>query len=320
VTPFHYYRLDATTRTASVALWAAVFFDAAGNELVADVYDSIEASPGWQATACCIRAHALAAQVRFRFRPQDQPLFIRTATVTEVSADAAATWIDAVAASLPPLHYTPPAERGLRLPKTTRTLREGGRLRLVMLGDSICNDTSNSLFELLLRRACPKAQVEVVTSVHGGAGCRFYRESSRVRDYVLRFAPDLVIVAGISHGYDVAAFGDVLRQIRTASPCDLLVLTGAIAPERTCREGHLKASAQPGGLGPETVDDFPARLRQLAEAEGAEFLDFREAWDQYLSQSPRPGEWFRRDAIHGNTRGKQVAGRILARFLSPCRS
>ena len=38
------------------------------------------------------------------------------------------------------------------LPKTMKTLQQGGNLRIVILGDSICNDTSNSLYETLLKR------------------------------------------------------------------------------------------------------------------------------------------------------------------------
>jgi hypothetical protein len=51
--------------------------------------------------------------------------------------------------------------------------------------------------------------------------------------------------------------------------------------------------------------------------EHVEFLDMRSEWNEYVLRSPRPIEWFLRDPIHGNSRGKQVVGRILFRYFEP---
>ena len=42
---------------------------------------------------------------------------------------------------MPPVQYSPPVERWEKLPKTRQLLTDGGTLRVVMLGDSIVNDT-----------------------------------------------------------------------------------------------------------------------------------------------------------------------------------
>ena len=105
-----------------------------------------------------------------------------------------------------------------------------GPLRVAMLGDSICNDTSNSLYETLLARIYPKAKLEIVTSVRGGTGCWYYKDEGRVKPYVLDYKPDLVMIAGISHGFDVESIRSVIRQIRQGSNCEILVMSGAIAP------------------------------------------------------------------------------------------
>jgi hypothetical protein len=117
-------------------------------------------------------------------------------------ADAVAAWADAVYATLPPLDYAPPPDRHRYLPRTMAALAAGETVRVVVLGDSIANDLSHSLFEVLVARAWPGARLEVVTSVRSGTGCEWYREEDRLRDYVLRHGPDLVLVAGISHGCD----------------------------------------------------------------------------------------------------------------------
>jgi hypothetical protein len=315
--PFHYYRIRFDSKTSRQAYWAAAFFDEKGQELVADVYDGIDASPNWQYSTFCFRAHALAKQLRIRFQPNGQPLFVRNILVEQVAASDVAAWADEVAAANPLLRYEAPATRCQRLPKTIRTLRQGGKLRIVMLGDSICNDTSNSLYETLLMRACPQANIDVVTSVRSGTGCQFYKDAPHVQEYVLRFSPDLVIIAGISHGYDAEAIRSVIRQIKKASPCEILVLTGAITPAEWYKQEYLKHVPLSEGL--ENVENFTARMRRMTDEENVELLDMRSAWDEYLLYSPRPCEWFRRDIIHGNSRGKQVVGRILFRYFEPRR-
>ena len=154
-----------------------------------------------------------------------------------------------------------------------KTLQQGGKLRIVMLGDSICNDTSNSLYETLLLRAYPKARIEVVTSVRGGTGCLFYKDPPNVQEHVLRFHPDLVIIAGISHGYDPEAIRSVIRQIKKASSSEILVLTGAIAPAEWCRKNYLKDVPLLQGL--ENFEKFTPRLRRVTDEENVEFLDMR---------------------------------------------
>ena len=315
VEPFHYYRISFDSKTKSQAYWSVAFLDDKGQELAADVYDSIDASRDWQGSKFCFRAHALTKRVRVRFPSIADALFLRNAIVERVSAADVAAWADDVAAGDPGLRYKAPARRCERLPKTMKTLQQGGKLRIVMLGDSICNDTSNSLYETLLLRAYPKARIEVVTSVRGGTGCLFYKDPPNVQEHVLRFHPDLVIIAGISHGYDPEAIRSVIRQIKKASSSEILVLTGAIAPAEWCRKNYLKDVPLLQGL--ENFEKFTPRLRRVTDEENVEFLDMRAAWDEYLLYSPRPCEWFHRDIIHGNSRGKQVVGRILLRYFEP---
>jgi lysophospholipase L1-like esterase len=95
------------------------------------------------------------------------------------------------------------------------------------------------------------------------------------------------------------------------------VLTGAITPDETCREGYFKSSTLTISRALENFEKFTARMRRLTDEENVEFLDMRSAWNDYVLRSPRPIEWFQRDRIHGNSRGKQVVGRILLRYFEP---
>ena len=68
-------------------------------------------------------------------------------------------------------------------------LREGGNLKIVLLGDSIMNQTCHSGFGLLLQRLYPQVKIESVASVRGSTGCWWYKEENRVEEYVSSTAP-----------------------------------------------------------------------------------------------------------------------------------
>ena len=70
-------------------------------------------------------------------------------------------------AEMPPVQYMPPVDRWERLPRTKERLLGGGTLRVVMLGDSIVNDTSRSCWNLLVERRHPTCWIEKVASVPG---------------------------------------------------------------------------------------------------------------------------------------------------------
>ena len=74
--------------------------------------------------------------------------------------------IDQTYVGMPPVRYTPPAGRWQHLPRTAAVLNKGeGELRVVLLGDSIVNDTSRSGWDLLIRRKYPRVKVTKVTCI-----------------------------------------------------------------------------------------------------------------------------------------------------------
>jgi len=317
VEPLAYYRVRFRSQATGRGRWSAVFTDADGDPLAAACLDSIYAPTHWDATEVCIRAHAEAVEVRLRFEATGTPVAIDDVELVPAGADEVAEWADAVYATLPPLAYEPPADRHRHLPRTMAALAAGEPLRVVVLGDSIANDLSHSLFEVLVARRWPGAAMRVVTSVRGGAGCEFYREGDRLRESVLRHGPDLVIIAGISHGCDAEAVRDCVRQIRAAGDADVWVLSGAVCSLERMREDMLRRTGLPEAVVAEVFRGWPESLAAMCAEEKVEYLDLRGAWEAYLAGSPRPRAWYQRDAVHANTRGKQVLGRILAAYLAP---
>lgn len=210
---------------------------------------------------------------------------------------------------IPPVQYCPPVERWEKMPKTRRLLIDGGALRVVMLGDSIVNDTSRSGWDHVVTRRHPRCTIEKVTSVRGSTGCSWYKEAWRVQKFVLDHKPDLVIIGGISQGGDVDSIRDVIRQIRNSAQPDILLMTGAFGAVDPREAGFLDGDGVRG-------TPYNRSLAKLADEVGAAFLDMETAWGAYVRESGRELASFKRDAVHANEQGEQILGHILANYLS----
>jgi len=218
---------------------------------------------------------------------------------------------DAIYASMDKLAYTPPPapERWKNLDRTMRRLREGGTLKIVMLGDSIIGDTSSSSYELMLQRLYPACKIVKQTSVRGSTGCWWYKNDNQVEPYVLKHNPDLLMIGGISQREDIDAIREVIRQVRAKQSPDILLMTPAFG---ALQDKHIKEwtfEPAPGS--------YRDRLRQLAEEEKCGFIDMTGPWWRYVQESGKTYGWFMRDRVHANDRGFQILGRIIEKFFAP---
>jgi lysophospholipase L1-like esterase len=219
--------------------------------------------------------------------------------------------MDAAYAAMNPLQYTPPAGRWQLLPRTMQRLREGGTLKIVLLGDSIMNQTCHSGFVLLIERLYPKVKIETVASVRGSTGCWWYKDENRVEDYVLKHNPDLLMIGGISQRNDVDSIREVIRQVRLKQQPEILLLTPAFGSDGCDFIQNWAYVVNPEG------SDYRARLMRLASEEKCEFLDMTGPWWQYVKDSGKTYGWFRGDAVHANQRGTQILARILEKYFAP---
>jgi len=132
----------------------------------------------------------------------------------------------------------------------------------------------------------------------------------------------LLIVGGISNGFDVEAIRSVIRQVRAKISPEILLMTDPVGTQGDPRAWP-ERMVQPGKAGLETrrylknVGDYRVGLQQLADAEGCEFLDIGTAWQSYIARCGKPYEFFLRDPVHCNHRGHQVLAKILERHFSP---
>jgi hypothetical protein len=222
--------------------------------------------------------------------------------------------IESIYREMPPVDYRAPSARWERLPRTRQRLESGGKFDVVMLGDSIVNDTSRSCWNLLLERAYPDVQIHKVTSVRGSTGCWWYKEPGRVQQFVLDHEPELVIIGGISQKNDVSSIREVIRQIRDKSQADILLMTECFGRVDPLDETQWRRISDPS-----RYSDYRKALEKLAEETDSAFLDMELAWATNIRQSGKPLDWFKRDPVHANEKGEQILGRILATFLSPQR-
>jgi len=237
--------------------------------------------------------------------------------VCAVSRAAAGEISDRLYADLPKVECIPPAGRWSHMPKTMRALREGTPLHIVMLGDSIINDTFNSNYGALLSRLYPRSRLRITCSVRGGTGCWYYKEDENIKSYVLDLKPDLLMIGGVSHRNDTESIREVIRKTRQQLPdCEILLMSGPFGQDP--RKGPTDGVA-PMPVQRCPADPFTTELEQLAREQRVEFFDMRTPWAGYLGQSGKPHGWLHRDQVHANDRGKQILGRLLECYFAPAR-
>jgi len=220
--------------------------------------------------------------------------------------------IDAIYAAMDPIIYQAPKGRFANIPKTMSKLRDGGELRMVLLGDSIMGNTSGSSFELLLMRDYPKCKVVKIASLRSSTGCKYYREENRVQDYVLKHTPDLLVIGGISNGGDAEAVRSVIRQVRAKKPdTEVLLLTPVFG---AMQDAHIKTFTREIDT---TTGNFRYNMQKVAAEERCAFFDMTGPWWSYVQNSGKTYGWFMGDSVHANDRGCQIIGRLLEMWFQP---
>ncbi|MGQ9562106.1 MAG: SGNH/GDSL hydrolase family protein [Thermogutta sp.] len=236
-----------------------------------------------------------------------------TSSTSGRTSDPILERIDFIYSEMPPLQWEPPIDRWRYLERTIEVLKTGGTLRVVMLGDSIVNDTSRSAWEKLVERLYPGAHIEKITSVRGSTGCWYYKDPVQLQEYVLKHKPDLVMIGGISHRNDIESVREVIRGIRAGLEPDpeILLLSSCF--------GHKDPRFDPEWTFevPNRPEDFRFQLKRLAEEEKTAFLDMTGPWGQYIRTCGEDIHWFKRDIVHANARGEAILARILERFFAP---
>lgn len=312
---WQFYCLEFASKADELGYYAVFFYDQDGNEIVDDNYASYYKSDDFVANRVVFRGREHAKTFTVNFIGKGK-FFVRDVKVYPVSDEFAAQWADDLYAKLPRLDYTPDPGRWKLIPKTIERLNTGGPIRIVMLGDSIINDTNNSNFDALLKRLYPRTDIRMICSVRGSTGCWHYRIDEHFQSYVADRRPDFLIIGGISQRDDIDAIRDVIEKTRAQIGCEILLMSGPVGADwRKHDEANpdrpLSKIAYPGQY------ESEKKLAALAAELGVEYLDMKKPWNDYLGNSEKPYMYFHRDRVHAEDRGKQVLARILERYFEP---
>jgi hypothetical protein len=265
----------------------------------------IDPAPAWTAQEFFFRTKFPAAAATFVARAMHPAeLAVDDLRVEPADRDAVRAWADRVAATMPPMALQPPGGAGRLLPRTLARLRAGGTLRIACLGDSIANDLSNSVLDVLLEGAFPGAAVDVRFTGRGGTG--WARHKAQVRERVLEHRPDLLVLLAISNEPDALEpdLRELFARVRELSPeTECLIVTPPLQ-----RLSEPAQGPRPGEI-----------LRRVGREAGVEVLDLGGVWRTYLAGAGREEPWLLRDAVHLNERGRQLSARALVAHLADTR-
>ena len=311
---FEFYSLSFDAKAPEDCHWGVFFHDKEGAMIVSDVYSSIYAGTDKRHYEQVVYGRENASGLH-PFVQSVKGVEIWDMQIKRISAQEAAEWCDRLYRTLPQLSYAPPVSRLKFLSGTLEAMKIGRPLRIVMLGDSIINDTFNSNFQSLLLRLYPESDMRFICSVRGSTGCRHYQEPEQFKSYVADLKPDLLIIGGISHKEDIDAIRRVIEMARRQIGCEVLLMSGPLGEDwRKHDDGRADAELP---VQTWTQDPFIGKQKALAAEMQIEFLDMATVWHDYLGASHKPFQWFHRDRVHGNDRGKQIAGRIIEAYFKP---
>jgi hypothetical protein len=259
---------------------------------------------------------------------------VETTTPEEV-----AHWGDAYYTNLPArLAYLPKPDHGSRLPLTFNRLRTGQMLRIVMLGDSVQQNTANAPTDVWLQRLYPGATIELISSTRGGTGVQYYK--TNMQQYVFAYQPDLLVIGGISNDDNMTNFQSVVDQMRAYDSAngrttEILILTRQWSPNNNQGNYFLApgmaeldqvAADNPGGL----PDDIRGHLITFCDSNNIECLDLTGVQGEFiygpaaaagvgppLNANGDPYSFWMRDFVHTSDNGNIILGRMLEAFFAP---
>jgi hypothetical protein len=356
-TPLQWYRLSFKSLAPGVvdnpgsigyAYWAAQFFDTNGNLLTEDQYSAIFQSSGWVTNEFRIRAKntagpnatLLPVQIQIRFQSIAPQVYIDDVLLETTTPEEVAQWGDTYYDTLPAkLAYVPKSDRWSHLPLTMNRLSTGQTLRIVMLGDSVEQDTANAPFDAWLQRLYPGATIQVISSTRGGTGLSYFVDD--MQDWVLAYQPDLLCIGGIDNQDDMSVYQSAVDQVLDDNltygyTTEFLMLTEEWSPNIQGDAGCFLAPGvteldqapanNPGGV----PGGFRGDLLAFCASNNCEYLDLTGVACEFVygaaaaagvgpptDANGDPYSFWMRDYTHSSDNGKMIQGRMLEAFFAP---
>ena len=322
-----YYKLLFTGSAPVRSYETVAFYDAAGN-MIADNYDVLYPGETNRYERVVFAQEGVKEAEVFFQSPKG--CTVRDVKLEPATVEEAAKWCDGVYAKLPPLDFGPVQAK--LPPKTLDALKTGKPWRILMLGDSIMQDTFHSQFHALVKRAYPKSDVTWLVSVRGSTGCWYYCEPENFRKYVADYKPDCVFIGGISGWIHPemplnggSAIESVAKRVNAELGAEVVVMTPTLAIDLRVPKGTEQGtSVAPSKFDHAALGDRAWKY-DVAAAEELKAICARNGWPlwdmftpayDWLFKTGLPSEFYSRDYVHSGELGKQLIARIALAYFS----
>ena len=336
-----YYKLSFTGFAPVRSYETVAFYDAAGN-MIADNYDviyggevGVQSSSNLQHYERVVFAQEGVKEAEVFFQ-SPKGCTVRDVKFEPATVEEAAKWCDSVYAKLPPLNFAPKGNPLALAPKTLDALKTGKPWRILMLGDSIMQDTFHSQFHALVKRAYPKSDVTWLVSVRGSTGCWYYCEPENFKKYVADYKPDCVFIGGISGWIHPEmplnggpAIESVAKRINSELGAEVVVMTPTLAIDWRVPKGTEQGTTvPPSAFGHAALGDkawkydvaAAEELKAICAKNGWPLWDmFNPAYD-WLFKTGLPSEFYSRDYVHSGELGKQLIARLTLAYFTAASS
>lgn len=297
-----YYRVSLFSRAPSQFFAAIHFHDEHGVETEGDCNWGVGASAEWSEQVFCFKSKRLASAGKLVFYPYGtSPLWVDDVRVEAVDRPTVLAWADGIHKTMPALTNAAVNTVGTVPSAALARLRQGQPLSIVLFGDSISSDLDNAALDVQIERAFPGSRVSTVFVGRGGTGWIKYRY--QIRERILPYQPQLVVLLAISNDSDYLAtdLAEAIRILRKESPGTELLL---VTP-------HLVSWGRDASAGMRHRDI----VRQAAMEAKTGYLDLLQVWQDYLAVTGLPVKSLLRDGLHMNERGRQLTARAVVSYL-----
>lgn len=316
-----YYRMTFTAKSGVDGYWWVDLYDKDGN-LLPDVNSRLYASEDWMNYDVMVPVHPYATEMVVAFVSKNGA-YVKDVTVRKASVSEAVQWCGKFYSTLPALNYVVDPHCWDKLVNSKIAIKVAKEFNVVLLGDSIMNDSYCGNLTAIAQQAFPDTNIRFFISVRGSTGCWFYHEKKNFDEYVAKFNPDLVIIGGISNF--LGASKHSLKEVEdnmaeTIERCKAIgaeVIVCTPAPSYEFRE---TPDAKPFD---KTLTAEHSRFQYLeqgyelraAERTGAQVWDLTTGPCEAIARSGKPLNWFKRDAAHSDDRGKQLIAQMFGEYF-----
>ena len=296
-----YYRVTFWAKTNQPSYWAIFFYNQYGALIEGDHYSLVEPAQQWTKQEFYFQTKFPGETASLVFRPlTEQPLYIDDVSIVPATRADARQWADRLYTSMPEIDFRATEYERKFLSHTINKLKHGEPLNIVLLGDSIANDLSNSLIDVLLERQFPQSKIKVQFTGKGGTS--WSKLQHQIQQRIIAHQSDLVICSAISNDpqYLAAPLSRIIDTTRKADGNTEFLL---VTP-------HLRHwNQQNNGLVHRNV------LLQLGKQKDIAVVDLMAFWESYLTKNHWQVDSLLRDSVHMNERGRQLSARVIVDYL-----